>query len=1096
MDVLRITIRKERAGKWPVVVELKLSENLGEVEHEDLLIFPAADYTEHLLALTLDPQAYGEYPGQALFTEGVQEIFKSSRRGPRRVILDVEDRELRKLSWHRLCYPAGNETWKFIAHDQNLPFSLAWPAQPDGVQKIYPRLDRKNIKALVVVANPGNLAEYELQSFDEGAAARAVLAGLGDIPAELLAVNVDGSADLPRLSEITGRLSDGDYAILHLVAHGQVKDSETILYLADEQGNVRPVPGQLFFDELGKIKQLPHLLFLASCDSAKEETGLGNLARRAREELGTPAVVAMSDQVPPQTAAELAEAFYHYFAVDGEADTALVKALSSLSDSEQLTVPVVYSQLEGSLFTPPEPVEQRPDSLMAQLRQVADPLSRDERRNRALILNVVWQSWIKMLEEIEARHQKLTGERSLIRLNKRWLPGAVHGQASPIFAGGPLDGDSALSPPDKPIDEIFTESGESLLITGQGGSGMSVQLLELARERLRKAMEDEQEPIPIILDLAGWSEKRLEIADWIVEELNGIPYRLPREITVDWLERNELLLLLDGLDRIPRSLGDDCVRAINRFTEKHFARIAVCSRYEDYITLTDGRSEDPERTRLKLRQAISLDPLTPGQINDYFEAAGDNLATLRQALKRDAELARLFETPLILYIMSETYRGVAPDQLPEGALRSTQAWREKLLEDFVERRFTTRPPAEKLFDDVQTIRWLSWLAQGMGRDKRELFHIERLQPTWLPSVQYQFRYIMASRMLVTLIGGTIGGLVLGIANSITEGGIFVFLGLVQGFVGGLVAGLVCGVIDAILLLATSEKRRTRANSLLGRPSSKFGVILVSVWIAVMFSFGLISLLVGGTIFGNVFSLDQGLQVGLILGLCTSWIFSFSPAGAVHELNNDIRTVERLNWSRQRAIGLGIRGVVVGLLAGLLAAFVGQNTPLVEPLESRLGSFTMLAAILMLLGAVFIGLAAVVLGGFRGNVIEEVRLRPNQGFYDSVHNAAFTTPVVGGLLGVLGLLVGWAIGGWEIAATMGLYGLFFGVIAGLWYGGFFLVQHITLRIMLARLAYTPRFGQLTEFLDYAARLLFLRKVGGGYRFIYTYLQEQFVKKQVS
>ena len=357
MDVLRITIRKERAGKWPVVVELKLSENLGEVEHEDLLIFPAADYTEHLLALTLDPQAYGEYPGQALFTEGVQEIFKSSRRGPRRVILDVEDRELRKLSWHRLCYPAGNETWKFIAHDQNLPFSLAWPAQPDGVQKIYPRLDRKNIKALVVVANPGNLAEYELQSFDEGAAARAVLAGLGDIPAELLAVNVDGSAALPRLSEITGRLSDGDYAILHLVAHGQVKDSETILYLADEQGNVRPVPGQLFFDELGKIKQLPHLLFLASCDSAKEETGLGNLARRAREELGTPAVVAMSDQVPPQTAAELAEAFYHYFAVDGEADTALVKALSSLNDSEQLTVPVLYSQLEGSLFAP----DSRPD---------------------------------------------------------------------------------------------------------------------------------------------------------------------------------------------------------------------------------------------------------------------------------------------------------------------------------------------------------------------------------------------------------------------------------------------------------------------------------------------------------------------------------------------------------------------------------------------------------------------------------------------------------------------------------------------------------------------------------------------------------------
>ena len=43
---------------------------------------------------------------------------------------------------------------------------------------------------------------------------------------------------------------------------------------------------------------------------------------------------------------------------------------------------------------------------------------------------------------------------------------------------------------------------------------------------------------------------------------------------------------------------------------------------------------------------------------------------------------------------------------------------------------------------------------------------------------------MASRLFITLIGATVGGLVLGIANGITGGGQFVILGLVQGLTGG------------------------------------------------------------------------------------------------------------------------------------------------------------------------------------------------------------------------------------------------------------------------------------------------------------------------
>ena len=218
-------------------------------------------------------------------------------------------------------------------------------------------LDRHKLKALVVVASPDNLANYQLEPFDEDAAVNAVLEGLGRIPAAVLAVNAAEKIGLPTVTEIKRRLTTGEYAFLHLVAYGRVIKDDTILYLSDDNGRATPVEGCLLIDELAKIEQLPHLVFLATCESAKEESGLGNLARRMREQLGTPAVVAMSDQVLVETAAELARSFYNHLARHGEADRALIKALSSLNNSEQLTVPVLYSQLEGSLFAP----DSRPD---------------------------------------------------------------------------------------------------------------------------------------------------------------------------------------------------------------------------------------------------------------------------------------------------------------------------------------------------------------------------------------------------------------------------------------------------------------------------------------------------------------------------------------------------------------------------------------------------------------------------------------------------------------------------------------------------------------------------------------------------------------
>lgn len=136
MDVLRITIGKARDDGWPVSVELQLSENLVKTSLQEVLILPAG-YENHLrkLQIAYNPQEYGEYLGKSLFTDSLQDIFDSGRKGLHRVILSVEDDALRQLSWHWLCYPWDSGAWNFIAHDQHLPFSLGLVGPAEGSTK-------------------------------------------------------------------------------------------------------------------------------------------------------------------------------------------------------------------------------------------------------------------------------------------------------------------------------------------------------------------------------------------------------------------------------------------------------------------------------------------------------------------------------------------------------------------------------------------------------------------------------------------------------------------------------------------------------------------------------------------------------------------------------------------------------------------------------------------------------------------------------------------------------------------------------------------------------------------------------------------------
>jgi len=347
MHALEIRIQRQVGTGWPVVVEQHATQDFLPVRDEGILRLDL-----DTLRQQLTPRDYGTYLGQALFCDEVRDAFVSaySRSAETlRCLLCIEASELKTLRWERLCVPLDGQ-WDFLALSQRVPFSFYVPSLTD---RRFPPLGRRDLRALVLVANPDNLDTYQLAPFDASATVASVCAALGELPYTVLAT-VEGAAGPPTLDALCERLTAEPYTLLHVVCHGQFRrgDGETVLYLATADNRVEPVLAGRLIERLGQlqgVRGLPHLAFLSTCDSAvaAAEGALGSLAQRLVRDLGMPAVVAMTECVSIQTAQALAEAFYRHVRRHGEVDRGLAEACAGLAARYDMTVPALYSRLGG-----------------------------------------------------------------------------------------------------------------------------------------------------------------------------------------------------------------------------------------------------------------------------------------------------------------------------------------------------------------------------------------------------------------------------------------------------------------------------------------------------------------------------------------------------------------------------------------------------------------------------------------------------------------------------------------------------------------------------------------------------------------------------
>ena len=406
--------------------------------------------------------------------------------------------------------------------------------------------------------------------------------------------------------------------------------------------------------------------------------------------------------------------------------------------------------------------------------------ARDElraQRDREAMLQLVRNTWVKGVLE-----QSLHGA-ALLALGMEVMPGAVEHPWKMVLHTS-RDPHIILRR-DTRIVEVFEEMNRGLLILGEPGSGKTTTLLELARDTIARAETDPGQPIPVVFNLSSWREKQKDIADWLVDEFRE-KYNAREGIARPWVENDDLLLLLDGLDELQDEPREACLEALNDFRREHgFVGIAVCCRTQEYKAMN---------ARLRLHGAVSLQPLADWQVDEFLARAENQLLPVHQALERDTTLRLLARSPLFLNVITLAYRGVTAEDL--GILDSIEDRRIHLLRAYVQRMHEL-PRGRERYSREESIRWLAWLARRLSDSGRTIFLVERMQPSWLEAGPEQRLYRLASLVTPSLLYGVPGGLVARL-----------FLGGTAALITILVAGMVVAVAAALVLDPLEDIRPT------------------------------------------------------------------------------------------------------------------------------------------------------------------------------------------------------------------------------------------------------------------------------------------------
>ncbi|MEM9090454.1 MAG: NACHT domain-containing protein [Cyanobacteria bacterium P01_F01_bin.53] len=525
-------------------------------------------------------------------------------------------------------------------------------------------------------------------------------------------------------------------------------------------------------------------------------------------------------------------------------------------------------------------------------------LSKQAYRWRQVLVEKVKHYWLEGVLERSLHHQVL------IELGLEERSAAVRSAVDEVeeFLGeGDLTSQRAF-PEGTQAGDVFHElgAGRTLLILGEPGSGKTTVLLKLVQGLIERLGDNLSQPIPVVLNLSSWSKKRQPIEAWLVQELYET-FQISKALGERWIQEEQLILCLDGLDEVEARYRNECVQALNQFIQDHgLTEMVVCSRIRDYEALSE---------RLSLRSAICVQTLTAEKIDQYLAQAGEQLSAIKTVLSQNNEIKAFASSPLILSVISLVYQGCDLADIPHssdnGADNSigVNRFRQQLFEAYIARMLRRHSNVAQPYSTEQIKHWLHWLAARMVHSSQSIFLIERLQPSWLPPGKRKFTY----PLMIVLISVMLGIVFFAVIHTLLHG---FPKGLINGAIMGMMAGFLASLItmysDNIETVETLRWSWRKAKSACLR-GWMYGLL-----------FGVIFGLYNGVVFGLKLGLVTGLYAGLMM-CATLVVISMAISGLTGGLRGP--TIQRSVRPNQGIFRSAKNGYSVWVFSGLLIGMI-------------------------------------------------------------------------------------------------------------------------------------------------------------------------------
>lgn len=525
-----------------------------------------------------------------------------------RLRIDADVPEIHAIPWELLRDTHSDHLPQTLAANNFTPFSRFIA----GSWQVSSPIPQRPIKLLIAIANPNNLAEYNLNEIDVDQEKAVIHKALEDISPDLLTIEFIKEPISPL--NLAKALDIGPH-LFHIVAHGRFnkRNGGALLYLANDDNEVFVMKEQEFATIFSQLGRVPNLIFLACCNSAMHNPAdaFRGLAPTLIK-VGVPAVMAMQDRISVETVRVFTRTFYSQLLTHGQVDLATNQARSDLVNTSLpgSGIPVLFSRLLDNLLI--------------------DPLASIE-HNRVRV------------------HLTAIANKSDYRRwsDKFYIPS--EGKNLPLEVS-PYENDIDLQRQDL-LETI--RKHDRLLVLGEPGMGKTVALQRMMWE----TAYSNDVLIPVFVPLAFLVNDLTDLVRIALNETDKLHFDDLKSART-FLRQTRCLIMFDGFNEIPGSQREEAVRAIGNFLRefpKH--RYVVTSRSQDKLW-------EKLRTLGIIEEAVVIQPLTQDQVKAYFFAHLGKQKGGSFYEQLDNHLRELSRIPLLLWLIKEA--GLAGEGIPKN----------------------------------------------------------------------------------------------------------------------------------------------------------------------------------------------------------------------------------------------------------------------------------------------------------------------------------------------------------------------------------------------------------------------------------------------